>query len=825
MALQLGLTLAGTFDSQFDPDAIAFLGAAGLTDAATCYAINDLVTGLKLNGLWTKMSAIYPFAGSTATTQKWNLKDPRDLNAAFRLTFFGGWTHASAGATPNGTNGYANTFLTPSSTLSVNSTHLSTYLNSNNAPPFADPIEIGSFNQITQAILIQQAIAATLTTRNLGSVVSGAQSGRTGFGITSKTSSTVTTLYKDGVFVASGNSGGTLPNLSVYIGTMNYLGTPFSTGWTNNTIAFSSIGAGLTAAESLTFTSIVQRYQNALSRAAVAVPTVQDLDAQNFLVAAGTTDTAQANAIQNLVAGLKFNSLWTKMQAIYPFIGSTSTTQKFNLKSPYDTNAAFRLTFSGGWTHSAFGALPNGTNGFANTFYIPNTSGSQNDAHASLYLRTNTAVNAKDFGASQGSPTRQTYIGARDASNAQAWGLNSGSVDVGSQTDARGLWLVTRSDATNVLGYRNAILLNTNALASSGQNTVAYYISAFNNNGTAQQFSNRQVAFGSIGTGLSSTDITNLYNVVLNYQTQAGRIAATVTVGNSMSQYSPNATTWTTGTSVPAVDFRGIAWSPTLNLWVAIGISTTVGVSFDGITWSTTTCSNNSTWDRVLWASGMSLFVATGAVPSAASNAVMTSANGTTWTNRTGTSTNNWRGMAYSPSLNRIVSVSSNGTTSTAVQTSDNGTSWTTRTTPSGGAWWGVAWSPALTLFCAVKFGSTDIMTSPDGITWTARTGANANNWIDIAWSPNLGIFAAVSNNGTLNRVQTSPDGITWTLRTTPASAEVSWNTMVWSNSLQLFVAVAANATSSLQVMTSPDGITWTSRTTTTTGLVGVGAQ
>jgi hypothetical protein len=61
MPSTLGITLAGTFDSQFDPDAIAFLGAAGLTDAATCYAINNLVTGLKLNGLWTKMQAIYPF--------------------------------------------------------------------------------------------------------------------------------------------------------------------------------------------------------------------------------------------------------------------------------------------------------------------------------------------------------------------------------------------------------------------------------------------------------------------------------------------------------------------------------------------------------------------------------------------------------------------------------------------------------------------------------------------------------------------------------------------------------------------------------------------
>lgn len=820
MASKLGITLAGTFDSQFDPDAIAFLGAAGLTDAATRYAINDLVTGLKLNGLWTKMNAIYPFAGSTATTQKWNLKDPQDTNAAFRLSFIGGWTHTSAGATPNGTNGYANTFLTPSTTLSVNSTHLSVYLSTNNATISPDPVEIGCFQSVTQALLIQQGIAATLTTRNLGGVVQGAQTNRLGFGISSKTSSTVTTVYKNGVFVASGNSGGSLPTIEVAIATL----VGGSVHWANNTTAFASIGSGLTDSEALTFTSLVQRYQTALSRAAIAVPTVQDLDAQNLLVAASITDTAQANSIQNLVAGLKFNSLWTKMQAIYPFIGSTSTTQKFNLKSPYDTNAAFRLTFSGGWTHSAFGALPNGTNGYASTFYIPNTSGSQNDAHASLYLRTNTAVNAKDFGASQPTPTRQTYIGARDAANAQAWGLNSGSVDVGSQTDSRGLWLVTRSDASNVLGYRNAILLNTNALPSTGQNTVAYYISAFNNNGTAQQFSNRQVAFGSIGTGLSATNITNLYDVVQNYQIQAGRIASAVTVGNSIAQYSTNGTTWTTGTSVPAVNFRAVAWSPTINLWAAVADSTTTAYSLDGISWTSSTCTTANTWDDIVWASGLNLFVATAVVSTAASTAVMTSPDGITWTNRTGSSNNNWRGLAYSPSLNRLVAVCNNGTTTTSIMTSDNGTTWTTRTSPSGSNWWAVAWSPALSLFCATKNGSSEIMTSPDGITWTARTGANSGQYLGIAWSPKLGLFAAVSSNNTLNRVQTSPDGINWTLRTTPAAADLLWYAITWSVNLELFVAVAVNAGSSNQVMTSPDGITWTVRTTTTTQLVGVGA-
>ena len=87
-----------------DLDALAFLTAAGITDSTIISAINTLVVSLKNFGIWTKMRAIYPFVGGTALTHKWNLKDPRDLDIAFRLVFSGGWTHSSTGALANGTN-------------------------------------------------------------------------------------------------------------------------------------------------------------------------------------------------------------------------------------------------------------------------------------------------------------------------------------------------------------------------------------------------------------------------------------------------------------------------------------------------------------------------------------------------------------------------------------------------------------------------------------------------------------------------------------------------------------------------------------------------
>ncbi len=64
----------------------AYLTATGLNESFAP-ALDGLVRGLKDEGLWAKMQAIYPFIGGTEALHKWNLKDPRDLDAAYRLTF------------------------------------------------------------------------------------------------------------------------------------------------------------------------------------------------------------------------------------------------------------------------------------------------------------------------------------------------------------------------------------------------------------------------------------------------------------------------------------------------------------------------------------------------------------------------------------------------------------------------------------------------------------------------------------------------------------------------------------------------------------------
>lgn len=77
------------YGTQLDPDVQAFLTATGITDPTIITALSNLVASLKSNGIWSLMYAIYPIVGGTAATHKYNLKDPRDLDVAFRFTFTG----------------------------------------------------------------------------------------------------------------------------------------------------------------------------------------------------------------------------------------------------------------------------------------------------------------------------------------------------------------------------------------------------------------------------------------------------------------------------------------------------------------------------------------------------------------------------------------------------------------------------------------------------------------------------------------------------------------------------------------------------------------
>ena len=236
----------------------AFATATGITDTTILNALNTFDTGLISNGLDTKMKAIYPFVGTTATTQKFNFMDARDLNAAFRLQFNGGITFTSNGIQFGGSNGYANTFVQPSTVLSLNDTHISLYSRTNNSSQVFDI-------QCTATPSLDIAMWGGTTFYNVNQALnySTYSDGSTlGFRLINRTSSVSEKLFKNNSLVATVTNASTSLSPGVIDIGRYYFGGYYS----NRNYAFISIGSGLTDGEATTFYNLVQAMQTSLSR-------------------------------------------------------------------------------------------------------------------------------------------------------------------------------------------------------------------------------------------------------------------------------------------------------------------------------------------------------------------------------------------------------------------------------------------------------------------------------------------------------------------------------------------------------------------------------
>jgi hypothetical protein len=509
-----------------DADATAFIAAAGITNLTQAAAISTLVNDLKTYGLWTKMKALYPMVGGSAASHKFNLKDPRDLDIAFRLTFNGGWTHSATGALPNGSNGYAETWLNENNVLTLNNEHISYYSRTNSVGNFGDMGNINTSISGNPGINLNLKWSDGNFYPRVNDNNSGISnpSSSTGLFISNRTNSTQVRAFQNGVLKLINSNSIQKVDLNIYIGATrhNFFGTAF---YTNRESAFSSIGDGLTDTDAANFYTAVQKFQTTLGRQ-IGSPIVSDTDAQAFINAAGLTDLGQANAVNTLVVDLKAAGVWTKMKALYPFVGGTATAHKFNLKDPRDLDAAYRLVFNGGWVHSATGALPNGTTGYANTFYGAGENITIGNGYIGYY--TNSTTDGFGLRVSNMSSIEFLLYQSSGLIGFQQWPYSN----ITYTTSYPGLNMGGRFTSGSNQGtklYKNGTLVSTQYPSFGNIGTGRYfYLAARNtNNYGVDGFSVINFQFTFMSDTLTDSESSIFYTAVQKYQTSLGRQVGT----------------------------------------------------------------------------------------------------------------------------------------------------------------------------------------------------------------------------------------------------------------------------------------------------------
>jgi hypothetical protein len=241
-----------------DIDAFKFITEARLTNIIHKIAINGLFKKLKIYGIWDRIIAGYPLIGGNSYSHKYNIKNPNDSNAAFRLDFFGNCVHSSNGI-HSGTNGYFLTYVFPSTNLLLNDTHLCTY---GDVPSGGIAYNIGVFDG-TKSLYQRQSLSSTdgACNNTFGTVAATLNKKMI---IHSRNNSANWQRYEEGVKINVTATSGALSALNIPVCALNNGGT--IANFSNQSMRYVSIGKGLTDQQAIDYTRIIKEYQQLLNR-------------------------------------------------------------------------------------------------------------------------------------------------------------------------------------------------------------------------------------------------------------------------------------------------------------------------------------------------------------------------------------------------------------------------------------------------------------------------------------------------------------------------------------------------------------------------------
>ena len=263
-----------------------------------------------------------------------------------------------------------------------------------------------------------------------------------------------------------------------------------------------------------------------------APPPSYDTDAQAFFTAidndGGSLTSGEKDAVNQLVVDLKAGNVWSDLEVAYPFVGSSATEQKYNLKDPRDLDAAYRLDFVPRAGESfdfstASGSTPppTGNDSHADTHWIYSSSLSSGN-HISLYTTNNLNPGGYDCGAFDN--TYEQGLIAGFGNNTLYYQVGNGWKTGNFTGDNKGFFMGNYiADGQALTSYKNTTQI---ANTTSNENRTASPMFLFNesiNGADRGQGNDRNMTWWSTGAGLSSGSISALTTAVIDYQTALGR--------------------------------------------------------------------------------------------------------------------------------------------------------------------------------------------------------------------------------------------------------------------------------------------------------------
>lgn len=256
-----------------DPISAAYLAAVAAKGGTVTPAIRTAIRGLVNDitntypTLLGRFYALYPYTGGVAGSHSLNLLDPRDVDAAYRITWAGAVTQNANGITGDGSTGYGDTHFNASTNgFTSVSGGLSCYNRNNSASGYDMGSSDSAVSKCTD--LVSRYSGGTQMFgfhSSAGGAASASNTDSRGLHLMQRSGGNIQ-IYRNGSSLAnlavSAASG--LSNRNVYILCENRGGVAIE--FTNHNHAFGAIHETLTVQENADWYTTVQAFQTALSR-------------------------------------------------------------------------------------------------------------------------------------------------------------------------------------------------------------------------------------------------------------------------------------------------------------------------------------------------------------------------------------------------------------------------------------------------------------------------------------------------------------------------------------------------------------------------------
>jgi hypothetical protein len=241
-----------------------------------------------------------------------------------------------------------------------------------------------------------------------------------------------------------------------------------------------------------------------------------DTDAQAFFDAMGTApNDAVKTAVDDLITGLKTDSVWAELDALWPLNMPTLADSLLNMKDPTGTAA----TAVNSPTHTPYvGIAGDGSTSYINTNWNPTDDGSSyvlDDCSMGIWLVGGTDTSSAKYAMGEIShaqllPYWTTMRG----------GLNGSSQDqLGTVATRLGFSAVDRPDSSNIVGYRDGSGFTPFSRASSSLGDSDFFLGGRSNSGSLNAALDQQMSCAYVGGSLGGTKQTALYNRLNTFRT------------------------------------------------------------------------------------------------------------------------------------------------------------------------------------------------------------------------------------------------------------------------------------------------------------------